>query len=144
MRSAVLDMKDTCIEAIRPSRASDSELLCPWLSVEALLHVCDCLMWEHCPLLIPFCTLSEASTSQADWQIHVEWGLLKCYKAITLSFDNFFFGPLFSHVTTLDHLSCEFRLQKKKRCLMFWISCWHAIRLPAPKCSVNHIEKEFE
>lgn len=50
-------------------------------SVVFVLHVQDRLMWEHCPLLIHFCT--EASTRQADWHETCGTGSLKCYGSLT-------------------------------------------------------------
>lgn len=90
-------------------------------SVGFMLHVWDCLMWEHCPLLIPFCTLSEASTSQADWHKTCGTGWLKCYRAIALSFWRPR-SPLMSQLWCCFHASfiCS------STCIMFWMCCWYA------------------
>lgn len=105
-------------------------------SVAFLLHVWDCLMWEHCPLLIPFCTLSEAPTNHADWHKACGMELLRCYRTISLRFDNFFVFPS----ALMSQVWCHFHVCFISERIMFRICCWYLCGLHKPK----HVEKSHK
>lgn len=88
-------------------------------SVAFMLRVWYFLMWEHCPLLIPFCTLSKNPYKQgAEWQKTCgigRGGHTNAAKRSILSLTPFFHSFLCSLVTKLVSSSSELPLLEQAR-----------------------------